>query len=245
MLRTVASHTKNFLPQNTRGFFTIIDQNERGIRLGFGKFKKVLEPGIRWNIPIYHTVWTVNVTHRVQDIPPQSLISKDNVSFSIDGSFQYQVVDPKKALLEVEDYRFALQERCKMQLRNDLSSMNIDDILHHREGISNRLIKKMEDIPKDWGIVISQINIRDISFEADMRRAMAAVAEADRNAKSKIINAEADVKTAEQYARAAEIYKENPVTMRLRELQVLSQVSKNGNSTVFVPTSVMDSFKKY
>ena len=225
----------------TRGFFTIIPQYQRGVKLNFGKFVGVLEPGIRLNIPIYHSIYKADMRINTRDIEDQSMISSDNVTFYFDASVQYQIVDPKKALLGVGNLDASLVDRCKMQLRNVLSGMEVNDILNNREHVNTQLMCSMKDIADRWGVEISMLQIKDISFDDTMKRAMAVKAEADRNAEAKIINARADVETAKKYNEAAQIYAENPVTLRLREFQLWQSISKNPAASIYVvPSNLLD-----
>lgn len=181
---------------------------------------------------------------RVKYINRQSLISKDNVSFYIDSSVQYKVVNAEKSILHVTDLDTMLLERCQMALRKVLSSLEINDILHDVEDTSLKIKNSVKNLENEWGIEIFNIQLRDISFDESMKRAMAVKAEADRNALAKMINAEADIKTAELYSKAAAVYAENPISLRLREFQLWNSVSKNPNNTIYVvPSNLVDFFK--
>jgi regulator of protease activity HflC (stomatin/prohibitin superfamily) len=227
--------------QCRRSFLCIIDENTRGVKLNFGKYRETLEPGIRLNIPILHEIYTVSLADRVQHLDKQSIISKDNVSFYIDSSIQYKVTDAKSVILNITDFKGALIEKTQMAIRQVLSSLEINEILHDMTSISDKIKLCMPNVENDWGIRIASIQIKDISFDESMKRAMAVKAEADRNAQAKIINAEADIKTAEMYSQAAKIYGENPITMRLREFQLWNSVSKNPGSTIYVvPSNIAD-----
>jgi len=228
-----------------RNFFRIVNENQRGVRLIFGKFDKVLEPGIRLSIPIIHQFDKVDIRDQMSIIPQQQLISKDNVSLTVDASVQYRVSDVYKAYFKVEDYEDNVIERCKMQIRDVLSSMEVNEILHNKSEINNKFMDKIGDIKDDWGITISRIQLQDISFDESVKRSMAMKAEADRNAEAKIINARADTETAKQYAEAAKIYAENPITMRLREFQLWSGIANKPNNTFFViPSNLLDFINK-
>lgn len=231
--------------QNRRNFFRIIPSWENGVKLGFGKYIDTVEPGMRLNIPFYHRIYKVNMADRVQDMSKQSLISKDNVTFYIDSSIQYRVIDAKKAIICVTDLDSMLLDRCQMALRTILSRLEINEILHDLSDTSNKIKESLEFLEEQWGVEISSVQLKDISFDETMRRAMATKAEADRNAEAKIINANADIKTAQIYSEAAKIYAEDPITLRLREFQLWQSVSKNPNNTMYVvPSNILDFFKK-
>jgi regulator of protease activity HflC (stomatin/prohibitin superfamily) len=227
--------------KNTRTFFTVINEYERGVKLNFGKFESVLLPGLRLNIPIYHTIYKVNMANNILNIPTQSLISKDNITFTIDSSVQYKITDPQKAVLSVFDLKQMLPERCQMSMRQILSSLDINGILHGLKDIPNLVKSSLETFEHDCGIEIINVQIRDIQFDEVVKRAMGVKAEAERSAEAKLINAVADVKTAEIYDQAAKIYKENPITLRLREFQLWTTISQNKNSQYFViPSNLLD-----
>lgn len=157
---------------------------------------------------------------------------------------QVRVVDSNKALLNVSDIWKAIGEKCQMQLRDVLSSMSVNDILHKRDNVTKAVIDRLAPTEDSWGVKVLAVQLKDISFDESMKRAMATKAEADRQAEAKVINAEADVATAEMYKKAAAIYAENPITLRLREFQLWSSVAKNPNSTIFVvPSNVLDFVK--
>jgi len=227
-----------------RNFFTIIKESQRGVKLNFGKYTQTLDPGIRLNLPFYHQIYKVNMADRVADMTKQSLISKDNVTFYIDSSVRYRVVDAKKSLLDVTNLSTMLMDICQMNLRKILGSLEINEILHDLGDVSSKIKNSLKILEDEWGITISSIQIKDISFDETMKRAMAVKAEADRNAEAKIINANADVQTAKIYGDASKIYAENPISLRLREFQLWNSVSKNPNNTIYViPSSILDMMK--
>lgn len=228
----------------SRNIVTIIPQYMEGVRMNFGKLGKILQPGLRLKIPIYHQVYKVDMREDIVKIPKQSLVSADNVTIHIDASVQYKVVDAKKSVLNVSNVEYSLTERCQMQLRNLLSSMNVNDILHKQGDISRTIINDLTQVENNWGIKIISVQIKDISFDESMKRAMATQAEANRQAEAKLINARADVETAKLYKEAAESYSENEVSLRLREFQLWSSVSKNPNNTIYVvPSNICDFVK--
>lgn len=224
-----------------RTFFTIVPEYKGGVRLNLGKFGTDMKPGLRLNLPIYHQTYLLDMRDQVETIPKMQVISADNVTFEVDASIQYRIIDAKKACLNVQHIDHAIMERCKMELRNSLSSMDINDALKKKSEISKSVLDAMSKIKNDWGVEISTVQIRDIRFDESMKRAMSTVAEATRQAEAKVINARADIETAKQYSEAAKIYTENPMTVRLREFQLWNSVSKNPGSTIYVvPSNLLD-----
>lgn len=229
-----------------RTFFKIVPEYMRGIKMALGQFSENVSPGLNLNLPIYHRIILLDTRVIVHTIPKMQVISSDNVTFEVDASIQYQVLDAKKAVLNVKDIDWAVSERCKMELRNALSSMTINDVLQKKAEISKMVLESMTKIQDEWGVNISTVQIRDIKFDESMMKAMSTVAEATRQAEAKIINAKSDIETAKQYAEAAKVYAENPMTVRLREFQLWNSVSKNPASTIFVvPSNLLDVLKDF
>lgn len=225
----------------TRNIVTIIPQYKKGVRTCFGKLDRVLEPGLRLKIPIYHKIYEVDMREFLVPMSKQVLITKDNVSLNIDAVVGYKIIDAQKAILNVSNIQFSLVEKCQMQLRNILSAMDVNEILHKRGDISQKVIDDLKSIENDWGIKIYSVQMKDISFDEATKRAMMVQAEAERNALSKIIHAKADLEVVDIYRKAAEIYKENPISLRLREFQLWSTISNNPNTTIYVvPSNICD-----
>lgn len=219
----------------------IIREGFVGERQFLGKRTATLKPGLSLKFPILHQITDVNMRQQIAQIPKQSLISADNVTFSVDALVQYQIVNSAKALYNVENCYEATVEKCQMELRDLLSSYEINSILHNRDELSNKVVASLKHLENDWGMSVKNVQLKDISFDESMTRAMAVKAEADRNAEAKIINATADVATAKQYAEAAKLYQENPLSLRLREFQLWNSVSKSPNNTIYVvPSNLLD-----
>jgi erythrocyte band 7 integral membrane protein len=225
-----------------RNFFTIVEAHNRGVKLTLGKYVGVLEPGVYLNIPIIHTIYGFDIRDRVVPISEQSLISTDNVSFRVTASVQYRIVNPKNAFLNTDNIYENVNNICKMELRNVLGSREINDILINRDIITTELIERLSDIEQSWGLKITRIQVDDITFDETMKKSMASKAEADRNAEAKLIIARADVETAKEYKKAAEIYQETPISMKLREYQLWQSVSKNPSNTIYVVPSNLTYF---
>lgn len=228
-----------------RTFFSIVPANERGIRLNFGKEGYLIEPGIRLCLPFYHDIVTIDIREQINEISTMQIISSDNVTFKIDTCVRYKVVDARKALLNVSYVNEAVIDICKMELRNILSSLTINEILQKKSEISIHVLQSMEKIEKQWGVDVVSVQIKDMEFDESMKKAMSTIAEATRQAEAKLINAKADIETAKQYSEAAKIYAENPMSVRLREFQLWNSVSKNPASTIYVvPSNLVDFLPK-
>lgn len=224
-----------------RNFFRVVPAYKNGIRLTLGKYSGEVNPGFRLDLPFIHDIYLIDNRDVVSNIPKMQVISADNVTFEVDASMQYRINDAKKALLNVRDIDHAITERCKMEMRNALSSTSINDTLQKKTEISASVLNAMTKFREEWGISVSSVQIRDIKFDESMKQAMATVAEATRQAEAKIINAKADIETAKRYSEAAQIYSENPMTVRLREFQLWNSVSKNPGTTIYVvPSNLLD-----
>jgi len=227
-----------------RNFFKIVPQNMEGVRLFLGKMQTEIKAGFHLNLPLFHKIWLVDMRERIMQIPEMRIVSLDNVTYSVEGSIQFKIIDSKKALLNVQNVSGSIVEKSKMELRSLLGSMEINEVLKSRSTISDETIKRLGKIEEDWGVSIVSTEITDIKFDDSMTKAMAVKAESDRMAEAKIINARADVETAKQYSEASKIYGENPITMRLREFQLWSSVSKNQAATIYVvPSNLLDFIK--
>lgn len=225
-----------------RTFFTVIDANVKGVSLRLGKFNKELKPGFHLYIPIIDQIHEIGMSERVEKIPYQTLISKDNVSLTLDSSIQYQVTDAYKALFDVKDLKETLIERASMSIREIVSSKDINDLLHNNAQVRSSILDTIGNT-EHWGLKVIDVNIKDIIFDESMKKSMATRAEADRNAQAKIINAQADIETAKMYKEAAIIYDDDKA-LKLREFQLLTTLSKNPASTIyFYPTDIAKIFK--
>jgi regulator of protease activity HflC (stomatin/prohibitin superfamily) len=228
-----------------RNFFAILGEYQRGVRFFLGKNAgQVLQPGLRLNLPVLHDLTAVDMRDRVDELAQQVVITKDNVSITVDASIQYRIVDAHKSVLKVRYVKDAVLERAKMTLREGLTSMDVDEILAKRDVISKAAVLALKGLKEEWGVEVTAVQLRDIVFDQSMKQAMGTQAEAERQARAKIINAKADVETAQQYAEASKIYRENPISLRLREFQLWNSVSKNPGASIYVvPSELLNAVK--
>jgi regulator of protease activity HflC (stomatin/prohibitin superfamily) len=217
--RTVSSQQK-------RTFLTTIQENCRGVRLAWGKFDSILSPGLNWDIPFYHKITTIGLSRHIIPLAKQKIICQDNVTIFVDSAVEYQIIDARKAIIDVSNIHHTILEKCQMKLSNELGSKKFNDIQGEKNTVSENITKDLAVLEEDWGVKIYNVQIKDISFEESMTRTMATQADAERQAAAKIIHAKADVQVAAEYEQASKIYKENPISLRLREFQLWSSVSK-------------------
>lgn len=226
-----------------RTFFTVVDTNFKGIRLRLGKNSGNIDSGFHLYIPFIDEIHLIDMSERVEKLKYQTLISKDNVSVKLDSSIQYQVTNPYKALFDVKDFKQTILERASVSIRETVSSSSINDLLHNSGNVRKSILNNIGDT-EHWGIKIIGVNIKDIIFDDSMKKSMATVAEANRLADAKIINARADIETAKLYKEAAALY-DDEKALKLREFQLLTTLSHNPASTIyFYPSDIAQMFKK-
>ena len=228
-----------------RGLFKIVNAYQKGVWLAFGKYQNTKEPGFRLSIPFYHQALIYDTRMIMNDLPQQELVSADNVTFYVDATLQFQIVDVTKAALNVQNVDRSIMDRAMISVRNELSQIPIQEMLANRAEIGNKLVDSLSELKESWGVEIHVLEPKNFKFEETMIRAMAKEAEATRSAKAKIIQANADVEVAEKYQEAAKFYKDDDVSLKLREMNLVQSVSKEpSNKLIFVPTSFFNMFKK-
>ena len=178
------------------------------------------------------------------DVPPQDIITKDNVSVKVNAVVYFRVVDPSKAVVEVEDYLYATSQLSQTTLRSILGQAELDELLSSREKINEELQSILDTHTDPWGIKVSQVEIKHVDLPQEMQRAMAKQAEAERERRAKVINAEGEFQAATKLAQAAEIMNKEPITIQLRFLQTLREVAAENNSTTIFPVPI-DLFKPF
>jgi regulator of protease activity HflC (stomatin/prohibitin superfamily) len=178
------------------------------------------------------------------DIPPQDVITRDNVSVKVNAVLYMRVTDPAKAIIEIEDYLYATSQLAQTTLRSVLGEVELDELLSDREKI-NAVLKKIIDERTDpWGIEVSAVEVKDVDLPPEMKRAMARQAEAERERRAKVINAEGELQASEKLAQAAHIIGSEPAAIQLRYLQTVTEISSENNSTTFFPIPI-DLFKGF
>lgn len=225
--------------------FTIVKEYERAVKFRFGKFVKLMEPGIRLVIPIMHVYKKIDLRTITQDVPEQKCITKDNVSITINAVVYYKVFDAKKAVLEIKDCYFAVTQLAQTTLRNSLGGFKLDELLSNLKDISKE-IKEIVDTETDpWGIKVEKIEIKDIRIPENMERIIAKEAEAERIKRAIIVKSEGEVGAAQKLADAASILSTTPGAMHLRTLATLNDLSGDKSNTIIfaIPVEVLESFK--
>jgi len=222
----------------------IFREYERGVVFRLGRLVGTKGPGLVLIIPIIDKVVRVSLRTIAMDVPPQDIITKDNVSVKVNAVLYFRVLDPAKAIVEVEDFLFATSQLSQTTLRSILGQAELDDLLSEREKINQELQEIIDHHTDPWGIKVSLVEVKHIDLPQEMQRAMAKQAEAERERRAKVIHAEGEFQASKQLANAAEVISKHPMSMQLRFLQTLSEVASENNSTTIFPVPI-DLFKPF
>lgn len=216
----------------------ILKEYERGVVFRLGRFSSVKGPGIIFLIPILDKMAKVSLRTVVMDVPPQDVITKDNVSIKVNAVIYFRVLDPEKAIIEVEDFLFATSQLSQTTLRSIMGESELDEILSEREKINAQLQEVIDKQSDVWGIKVSLVEVKHIDLPSEMQRAMAKQAEAERERRAKIIAAEGEFQASQKLGEAAEVIGKHPVTIQLRYLQTLTEIAADKNSTTVFPVPI-------
>ncbi|MFO0971317.1 MAG: slipin family protein [Candidatus Saccharimonadales bacterium] len=225
----------------------IINQYERGIVFTLGKFSSLRNPGLNIIIPIVQTMRKVDVRSTPVDVPKQEVITKDNVTVGVDAVVYFRVIDPAKAVLETTNYTYATAQFAQAALRDVVGNVELDELLSKREEISVQIKTIVDSQTDQWGIDVENVKIQNIELPQDMKRAMAKQAEAERERRAVIINAEGEKAAAQQVAEAAGMLAKTPGGVTIRTLQTLEKISSEpSQKTVFViPSDIAGAISKF
>jgi len=222
------------------GGIKIINQYERGVILTLGRYTGMQEPGLRFVWPIFQKMMRVDVRSTPIDVPKQEIITKDNVTVGVDAVVYLRVVDAGKAMLETTNYIYATSQFAQAALRDVTGNADLDELLSSREVISEKIKEIVDSETDKWGIDVENVKVQNIELPQDMKRAMAKQAEAERERRAKIIAAEGEQMSAQKLGEAADIIAAHPIALQLRNLQVLTEVAVEKNSTIIFPAQFMD-----
>jgi regulator of protease activity HflC (stomatin/prohibitin superfamily) len=211
---------------------------ERGVVLRFGVFRGMRQAGLNFIIPFVDELIRVDQRLITMDIPPQDIITRDNVSIKVNAVLYFRVVDPSEAVLTVENYLYATSQIAQTTLRSVCGEAELDEILAQRERINTRVQEILDRHTGPWGIKVSSVEVKDIDLPQEMQRAMARQAEAERERRAKIIQAEGEFQAAEKLTAAAAIMSKESLTVQLRYLETLKQISAENNSTILFPMPI-------
>ena len=222
-----------------------INEYERGIKFSKGKFIKLLEPGWRFIIPIFESYKKVDIRTKAVDVPEQDTITKDNISVRVNAVIYYKIFDAGKALLEVENFYYAVSQLAQTTMRNAIGSVTLDELLIEREKLSESICKIIDEATDPWGIKVENVELKDVLLPEEMKRVMAKAAEAEREKAAVITKAAGEVEASNNLAKAARTMAETPGAMHLRTLSTLNDLSSDQSNTIIfcVPVEVLEAFK--
>ena len=213
----------------------IINEYERGVIFRLGRISMTKGPGFKWIIPFVDRMVRISTRIVTSDVPPQDVITKDNVSISVNAVIYFRVMDPIKAVIQVEDYLYATSQFSQTTLRSVRGQCELDELLAEREKVNSKLQTIIDAHTDPWGVKVTAVEVKFIDLPQDMRSAMAAQAQAERGRRAKVIAAEGEYQAAEKLRAAAEIIATEPAALQLRYLQTLVQMSGDRATTTIVP----------
>ncbi len=216
----------------------VLNEYERGVVFRLGRIIALKGPGLILLIPMIDRMVRVSLRTVAFDVPPQDVITRDNVSVKVNAVLYFRVVEPTRAIVEVENYLYATSQLAQTTLRAVVGEVSLDQLLAEREKLNHQLQTILDTQTDPWGIKISIVEIKHIDLPEEMRRAMAKEAEAERERRSKIINAEGEFQAAERLAEAAAIIGRHPAAIQLRYLQTLAEIATENNSTTLFPIPI-------
>ena len=216
----------------------IVQEYERGVIFRLGRVVGAKGPGLFLLIPVIDRMVKANLQVVTLDVPPQDIITKDNVTVRVDAVVYFQVVDPVKAIVTIQNYLFATSRIAQTTLRATLGQHELDELLAHREQLNQQLQVQIDVLTEPWGVKVVAVETKDVDLPDGMQRAMARQAEAERERRAKVIAAEGEFQAAQRLAEAAEVISSQPTAMQLRTLQTLAEVATERNSTLIFPIPI-------
>ena len=218
--------------------FRVLNEYERGVIFRLGRLVGAKGPGLILLVPLIDKMVKVDMRTVTMDVPPQDVITRDNVTVKVNAVVYFRIIDAPKAIVEVEDYYTATSQISQTTLRNVLGQSDLDDLLSHRETISQKLQQIIDEQTDPWGIKVTTVEVKDVEIPQSLQRAMAKQAEAERERRAKVIHAEGEVQASKQLAEAAKTLSQNKASIQLRYLQTLSEIATEKNSTTIFPIPV-------
>jgi regulator of protease activity HflC (stomatin/prohibitin superfamily) len=224
----------------------VIPEYERAVIFRLGRLIGFKGPGIFLLIPFIDKMVRVSLRTITMDIEPQDVITKDNISIKVNAVLYFKVLHPDKAIVEVENYLYATNQVSQTTLRSILGQSDLDEILSERDAINHKLQTIIDDSTEPWGVKVTAVELKQIDLPLEMQRAMARQAEAERERRSKVINADGEFQAAQKLTDAAETIEKHPTALQLRYLQTLSDIATEKNSTIIfpIPIDFMNAFTK-
>jgi len=209
-----------------------INQYEKGIKFTFGKFSSIMEPGWRIVLPVIQGYQRVDIRVKAVDVPDQNAITRDNVSVRVNAVIYYKVSDAPKAIIEVEDFRYAISQYAQTTMRNIVGEVTLDELLSSRDKIADRIREIVDQETIAWGLKVNNVELKDVSLPPDMERTIGKQAEAEREKRAVIINSEGELAASHNIAQAAAMLGATPGALHLRTLQSINDISSDASNTI-------------
>ena len=216
----------------------VIVEYDRGVVFRFGRFTQVKQAGLRWIIPGVDRMVRISLREIVMDVPPQEVISRDNVSLKVNAVLYFRVLHPEKAVIQVENYLYGTSQLAQTTLRSVCGQAELDELLAERERINQKLQEIIDLQTEPWGVKVRAVEVKQIDLPQEMQRAMAKQAEAERERRSKVIHAEGEFQAAQRLADAARVLSSEESALQLRYLQTLSEIATENSSTTIFPVPI-------
>ena len=216
----------------------ILREYERGVIFRLGRLIGAKGPGIILLIPVVDKMVKVSLRTVAMDVAPQDVITRDNVSVKVNAVLFFRVIDPRAAVVQVEDYLYATSQISQTTLRSVLGQVELDDLLASRDQVNQQLQRIIDQHTDPWGVKVTAVEVKHVDLPQDMQRAMSKLAEAERERRAKVINAEGEFQAAEKLAQAAQVLASTPIAVQLRFLQTMREVASERNTTTFFPIPI-------
>ncbi|HSG30288.1 MAG TPA: slipin family protein [Thermodesulfobacteriota bacterium] len=216
----------------------VINEYERGVIFRLGRIIDPKGPGIRWVIPLVDKFHKIGLRVITMDVPPQDVITKDNVSVKVNAVVYFRVIDPIKATIQVENYLYATSQLAQTTLRSILGMVELDELLSEREKLNVQLQEVLDKQTDPWGIKVTLVEVKYVDLPQEMQRAMAKQAEAERDRRAKVINAEGEYQASTKLADASDILAKNPMSLQLRYLQQMNELASEKSSIIIFPLPI-------
>ena len=216
----------------------VIYQYERGVKFTFGSFRAVYPPGLRYVFPAFQSLKKVDLRVNTLDIARQEVITKDNVSCQINAVIFYKVVEAEKAVIEISNYGYAINQLAQSSLRNVVGTAELDTVLARRDELGESIRKFVDEFTMPWGIHVLSVELKDVELAEDMKRSMAAQAEAERDRRARITLAEGEAMAADRLLEAAQTIEKSPAALQLRLYQAMVRIGEENNSVVVLPVPI-------
>jgi regulator of protease activity HflC (stomatin/prohibitin superfamily) len=216
----------------------IVNEYEQGVVLRLGRFAGIRAAGLKWIIPFIDRMIVIDMRVTAEQVPPQDVITRDNVSIKVNAVIYFRVMEAAKAFLQVTDFLFATSQFAQTTLRSVLGQVDLDDLLSQRDKINRQLQEIIDRHTEPWGVKVTAVEVKQVDLPEEMRRAMARQAEAERERRAKVIAAEGEFQAAEKLGQAADVIARSPGALQLRYLQTLVEISAEKNSTIVFPLPI-------